>query len=109
MVLLLLDESNGKDHLFYRCYLASGKIRWLCTEHQKGKRVTVLSRDLAVSSNTQIIITEYDILVRERILYNIRMAQFWIGKKSKQSQKLKLAARPKTGTCEYEKTYWRVT
>ncbi len=28
--------------LCYRCHLPSGKVVWLCPDHQKGERVTVL-------------------------------------------------------------------
>ena len=92
---------NKQYCLCCRCYLPSGKIRWLCADHQEGNRVTVLSRDLAVTTTGQQLVTEYDILVRERILAHSHMANVHIkhrpeGKNERQNVVLSRLS----GTCK---------
>lgn len=43
--------------VFYRCRLSSGKVIWLCDEHAKEMKVTVLAKD-AVSLQKKAASTE---------------------------------------------------
>ena len=61
-------------------------------------RVTVLSRDLAVTATGQQLVIEYDIPVRKRIMAHSHLADLHV--KQRPKDKMKRLARPKTGTCE---------
>lgn len=57
--LFLLDTSpiHPSSFVFYRCRLSSGKVIWLCDEHAKEMKVTVLAKD-AVSLQKKAASTE---------------------------------------------------
>ena len=42
------NDPEGKMGGLARCHLPSGKVLWLCPEHQKAERITILSEDAPV-------------------------------------------------------------
>ena len=76
----------------YRCYLPTGQIRWLCKNHQKGNRITVLSNDVdvGVRFGDAELVTEDDRLIAAHIDKMSDLAQPYRNRRSKKPRKMAL-------------------
>ena len=53
--------------IFTRCYLPTGKVCWLCEEHQKGPHMRVLNDDVTASVSNKPLTTEHDVILKEYV------------------------------------------
>ena len=70
MLSLMLSKAsvNVQYVKHFRCHLPTGKISWLCKEHQKGDHVTVMNPESTDASLAQPMTAEDDLLLKVRIL-----------------------------------------
>ena len=80
--------------------MPTGQIRWLCPEHQKGHRITVLSSDVDMGTayGEGHLVTDDDVKVKEKIEELSHLAEPYI--KKRKSQK------PRRFTSNQRGRYW---
>ena len=53
--------------MVFRCYLPTGKLSWLCEEHQKTLHVRVLNDDVTANVYNQPLTSEKDVILKEYV------------------------------------------
>ncbi|CAH1772675.1 unnamed protein product [Owenia fusiformis] len=72
--LIFHDEESVKGNLS-RCHLPTGKIHWLCADHQQGSRITVLSDTTIADVQTEVV-NAHDFLLKEYVEKHPKYAKF---------------------------------
>ena len=69
--------------IYFRYYLPTGKLSWLCEEHQKTLHVRVLNDDVTASVSNQPLTTECDVILKQYVEKYTHLREKYRTKKDK--------------------------